>query len=236
MRIREILALGSLAFAAAWFAWPARQLSDQLLQARAQETRALHLAELIQGLRSASPSELPSGEAAAQARELLTEALELELLQHTWPTRALGLLDEEQRALVAQGGPAVQGRSRSHPHTPSEVLAIVEVLGERYGASSTPLPPLPPTPPIPGLSPQEQVRGLLALSREAELSPELAARIQACALAGIHAHERAPEAITELAEVLGPGLVEQGMDSPGPRDLEELEAQGLEALARLEGR
>ncbi len=96
--------------------------------------------------------------------------------------------------------------------------------------------PLPPTPPIPGLSPQEQVRGLLALSREAELSPELAARIQACALAGIHAHERAPEAITELAEVLGPGLVEQGMDSPGPRDLEELEAQGLEALARLEGR
>lgn len=235
MSLREILALLALLGAAIWFTWPAPQLSDQLLQARAQENRALHLAELVAGVRLASPSELPSGPEATQARELLSEALELELLQHTWSTRALGLLDEEQKALVAQGGPSVPGRSRSHPHTPSEVLRIVEVLGERYGASGAELPPLPPAPPIPGLSPQDQVRGLLVLSEEGELSPELAASLQACALAGVRAHEGAPEAIEALAELLGEGVVARGMNSPGPRDLEELQAQGEEALARLDG-
>lgn len=233
MSLREILAVLALAGAVLWFAWPAPQLSNELLEARARENRSLHLAELVAGVRLASPGELPTGAERAEAAALLEEALEMELLQHTWPTRALALLDEEQKATVSEGGPSVPGRSRSHPHTPAEVLAIVEVLGERYGAATTPLPPLPPTPPIPGLSPQDQVRGLLALVEEAELSPELAAGLQACALAGIHAHERAPEAIEELAALLGEGVLARGLNSPGPRDLEELQAQGQEALERL---
>ena len=231
MSRREQLAVAVLVLALLWFAWPARQVSADLTQQRAEALRGTSVEDLVKAVLAAPEGDLPPP--GSGAGDLLEEALARHELQAGWAERACSVLDDDALAVVAVERAATGERSRSHPHTPPEMLRIVSLLVEAHGPAQVPVPVAPESSPLPGTPPEALASGLLALVESGQLGTDEARGVLAATLAGVRAHERAPELVEALEELLGERVVGLAAAAPGPRDRHELVLMGDAAVERL---
>ncbi len=200
--VRAWLALG---LAALWFAGPAGWLSETLHEVRAQELRSVSVGEPVQAVLLAADSELPRGEEAGRLADALERAVEVHELQGWWLEAAVGVLDEAQLERVAELARVGRlERSRSHPQTPGELLALVEVLSSQAGSVTSERPERPAHNPLARLSGEQVLVGLLALAEAGEVRDEQVPALLACALAGIEAHEEAEPRVDDVLALLPP--------------------------------
>lgn len=236
MTRREQVALAVLVLGLAWFAYPAKEVSADLSQHRAEALRGTSVEDLVKAVLVAPIGQLPAGEDGQRAGAALEEAIALHELQAGWTDSALAVLSEESLEIVGTERAIGGERSRSHPHTPASMLEMVSLLVEAHGPAGVPLPEPPETSPLPGLPPEELSAGLLALVRGETLSADEARGVLSATLAGIGAHERSPVLIEELEELLGDEVVALSESAPSPRDRHELARMGQAAVSRLKER
>jgi len=206
---RSLRAWLALALAAVWFAGPSYWLAHRLQDARAEDLRSPTIDEPVQAILLARAEELPRGDEAADLADRLERTMELHEGGH-WLEAALGLLDEEQLERVDEGSGEPQlPRSRSHPQTPSELVALIDLLTEQAGSTTTPIPARPARAPLPDLSSQQQLTGLLSLGRAAGVRDDQVPELLACALAGVQAYETVPRMVDDLLGSLHPDAVKR---------------------------
>ncbi|HJN76062.1 MAG TPA: hypothetical protein QGF58_19175 [Myxococcota bacterium] len=236
MTRREQVSLIALALTLSWFAYPAKQVSAEFSEQRAEALRGTTVEDLVRAVLVAPIGQLPPGPEGHRAGEMLEEAMSLYELQAGWSERALVGLGEDNLAVVAEQRSSAGERSRSHPHTPPEMLRIVELLVQEHGPSAVPVPGLPEESPFPSLPPQELGSGLLALAESGSMSEDEAHGVLSATLAGIGAHERAPVLVEELELLLGDEVVALASSGPRPRDRHELSSMSEAAVQRLKER
>ena len=214
MRRRDLAALLALVGGLAWFFGPGDRASAALRDAHAREVGTVRLHELVQGVvvtAASTPEALPSGATAARVAGLLTEAVHDRKMQDHWVQVALSALDPEQVDAISRA-PLLPGlpRSHAHPTIPPDLLRIADLLGQQYG--SVPASEVAEVDRHGWPAGSETLtRGLRAIleSGDPPLKPEQAAAVLAAVLAGMKAHVREPELVTEAATLLGPDVAVQ---------------------------
>ena len=131
-RVRLSAVVGLLVVA--WFALGSEVLGEALKQAQARSATQVQLHDVVLAIvltREQAPADLPRGEAAAEARALLEEALEQDRVRAEWPQLAAAALGPELLAVAAAGTDrAPMPRTRAHPHLPPDLLAVEALHGD----------------------------------------------------------------------------------------------------------
>jgi len=209
---REFKAYCALAFTLLWFAVGAPKASQNLLSAHARTVESVQLEHITAAINLAAqkhPHALPKGKAAETLARWLEEALELEPTRHDWPLRAFSLLTPEQVEAARQQPLGSTTRSRRWPATPGVILDVVEATSQRYSSATDPKPPTADGLPWSGASPMDLGEALLGLVSDGpDLSQTQARGVLSAAIAGMHAHERQSKLVEDLADQLGPELIQ----------------------------
>lgn len=233
---RQLRALIALALVAGFFAGPGPELARRMQDARADTLRGMELQEPVRAGLAVPPGMLPSGTRADRAADTLAACTALHATKSTWTLVALGALDPDQRAQLPDHADAPAApRSRALPHTPGELVALLEHTQIAHGAGSSPAPD--PAPELPaGLSPQATERALLAWVQTHPVTQVQAWSLQTAALQGIAAHEDLPDCLDELVALLGPAVLDAVPSGPAPHDLGALTELSGALQARLRAR
>ncbi len=226
----------ALGLALLWFAGPAHWLAHWLQDARAEDLRSPTIDEPVQAVLLARGEELPRGAEAADLADRLEQTMALHEGGH-WLEAGLGLLDEEQLERIREGsGEPPLPRSRSHPQTPAELVALIDVLTEQAGSATAPMPARPARAPLPDLASQQKLTGLLSLAQDDGIRDQQVPELLACALAGVQAHEAVPRMVDDLLESLHPDTVKRLENHPPLDRVQGLSDATAQALARLRAR
>jgi hypothetical protein len=232
---RQLRALIAMALFAGFFAGPGPHIARRMQDARADTLRGVELQEPVRAGLAVSPGLLPSGDRAAQAADTLAACTDLNTARSTWTLVALGALEPAQRAELSDADTAPASRSRALPHTPGELVALLEHTQTTHGAGAAPAPT--PVAALPdGLSPQATERALLAWVQTHPLTQAQAWSLQTAALDGIAAHEDLPDCLDKLVDALGPTVMDAVPAGPAPHDVGALTELSVALQARLRSR
>ncbi len=238
-RVRLSAVVGLLVVA--WFALGSEVLGEALKQAQARSATQVQLHDVVLAIvltREQAPADLPRGEAAAEARALLEEALEQDRVRAEWPQLAAAALGPELLAVAAAGTDrAPMPRTRAHPHLPPDLLAVEALLAEAHGSWAGE-PAAPPGRDLwSGLPPDDQARGLLTLVETRALTTEQARSVQAAVVRALVANDRQPVLVDQLTEALGPAVLARAQASgqaPDPNLVIRRGRHAVEVLRKAE--